>query len=317
MPCRFGDFALLCSPGVELRQLRYFIAIVEHGSFSRAANELGRTQQALSKAMQSLEEELGVRLLDRNAQIATPTAFGRLLLEHGKAIDGEARSFHTKLARLLDAEGGGVRIGAGPSSAGGLVTRAVLDLQRTRPGIRLDIVNGVHAELVEQLQRGRIDIAVCVETGQAELGPLSREVLGEDEYVIVCGSAHPLASRRELTVADLTGARWILGGRLGEVEAAWGALFDEAALPRPKPAIETTSLEFCRAALQGGLHLSVLTRGLIETELRAGTLCALSIARASWPRPVVLLYRRADMGLSPVLAVIRALHAATRASPSA
>src|SRR5437868_14867740 len=74
---------------MELRQLRYFIAIVEHGGFSRAASELGRTQQALSKAIHALEEELGVRLLDRNSQIATPTAFGKLLLEHGRAIESE------------------------------------------------------------------------------------------------------------------------------------------------------------------------------------------------------------------------------------
>ncbi|HEY5757109.1 MAG TPA: LysR family transcriptional regulator [Steroidobacter sp.] len=297
---------------MELRQLRYFIAIIEHGGFSRAASELGRTQQALSKAMQALEEELGVRLLDRNSQVASPTAFGKLLLEHSRAIEHEARSFRTKLGQLLEAEAGAVRLGTGPSAAGGLVARAVLDLQRTRPRIRLDVINGVHADLVCSLQQGRIDLAVCVETDTLDAGNLVRETLGEDEYVIVCGQSHPLAQRREISVADLTDVRWIVGRKLGDVELAWAALFDEAGLARPKPAIETNSLEFCRAALREGAHLSVLTRSLIDDELRSGQLRALAVAQAAWRRPIVLLYRRTDLMVPAMLAVIDALYVAAR-----
>lgn len=297
---------------MELRQLRYFIAIIDHGGFSRAASELGRTQQALSKAIHALEDELGVRLLDRNSQIATPTAFGRLLLEHSRAIESEARSFRAKLGQLLEAEAGAIRLGTGPSSAGGLVTRAVLELQRTRPRIRLDVMSGVHAELVAGLQQGRIDLAVCIETDSLELGNLTRETLGEDEYVIVCGAPHPLAQQREVSVGDLTDVRWIVGRKLGDVESAWAALFDEAGLARPKPDIETNSLEFCRAALLAGEHLSVLPRSLVDNELRSGKLCALAVAQAAWPRPIVLLYRRSDLQVPAMLAVIDALYSAAR-----
>lgn len=297
---------------MELRQLRYFIAIIEHGGFSRAASELGRTQQALSKAIHALEEELGVRLLDRNSQIASPTAFGKLLLEHGRAIESEARSFRTKLGQLLEAEAGALRLGTGPSAAGGLVTHAVLELQRTRPRIRLDVVSGVHSELVAGLQQGRLDLAVCIETDSLELGNLVRETLGEDEYVIVCGTSHPLAQESEISVADLADVRWIVGRKLGDVELAWAALFDEAGLARPKPAIETNSLEFCRAALIAGEHLSVLPRSLVDSELRSGKLRALAVAQAAWPRPIVLLYRRSDLQVPAMLAVIDALYSAAR-----
>ena len=66
---------------MDLRQLRYFLAVVEHGSFTRAAAATGRTQQALSKGIQALELQLGARLFDRGARQATPTAAGRLLLD--------------------------------------------------------------------------------------------------------------------------------------------------------------------------------------------------------------------------------------------
>jgi LysR family nitrogen assimilation transcriptional regulator len=297
---------------MELRQLRYFIAIVEQGSFSRAASELGRTQQALSKAIQALEDELGVRLLDRNSLVASPTAFGKLLLEHSRAIESETYSFRAKVAHLLDAEAGVVRLGTGASVAGGVVARAVLGLQRTRPLIRLDVVSGVHTEFVAQLKQDQIDLAVCIETSNLDLGNLVRETIEEDEYVVVCGSSHPLAQKREVSVVDLSRARWIFGRRLGEIESAWTALFDEAGLARPQTGIETNSLEFCRAALFTGEYLTLMTRSLVGDDLRSGSMRALAISQATWRRPIVLLYRRSEIDTPATLAVINALYSAVR-----
>jgi DNA-binding transcriptional LysR family regulator len=302
---------------MELRQLRYFLAIVEHGSFSRAASELGRTQQALSKAIQALEDELGVRLLDRDAQHASPTAFGKLLLEHSRAIECELRSLRAKLSDLLEAESGIVRLGSGPSAAGGLVARALLDLQRSRPQVHVDVLGGLHGELVQHLQQGRIDLAVCIETRHMDHANLVRETLGEDEYVIVCGAGHPLAGEREVSVADLAGMRWIAGHNLGEVDSEWAALFDEAGVARPKAAIETDSIEFCRTAISTEEYLSVLTRSLIEDELRSGQLRTVAVAKAAWRRPVVLLYRRGGLQVPAMLAVMNALHAAAQVSAAA
>jgi molybdenum-dependent DNA-binding transcriptional regulator ModE len=76
---------------MELRHLRYFVAVVRNGSFSAAAEQLGRTQQAVSKAIAQLEERLGVRLLDRDARTPRPTAFGELLLERAEEIDAAGR----------------------------------------------------------------------------------------------------------------------------------------------------------------------------------------------------------------------------------
>lgn len=297
---------------MELRQLRYFMAIVEHGSFSRAAAELGRTQQALSKAMQALEDELGVRLLDRDSQRASPTAFGELVLEHGRAIEGETRSLRTRLTQLLEEDAGAVRLGTGPTPAGGLVARAVLALQKARPRIRIDVHAGVHAELVAQLQQGRIDLAVCIETDSLDPGNLARETLVDEEYLVVCGAGHPLADRYDVSAGDLAQSQWIIGRRLGEVEAAWAALFDEAGLARPQAAIETSSLEFALGLLRAGRHLGVLPNGLVEDDLRIGRLRRLAVTQAAWRRPVVLMYRRGNLQAPAMLAVISALYAAAR-----
>ena len=102
---------------MDLRQLRYFLAVVEHGSFPRAAAMTGRTQQALSKGILSLEQRLGARLFERGAREARPTPVGRLLLEHARAADEAVRSFEERLHELQTGEEGEVRIGTGPTGA--------------------------------------------------------------------------------------------------------------------------------------------------------------------------------------------------------
>src|SRR5574337_171167 len=95
---------------MDLRQLRYFLAIVKYGSFSRAAAMTGRTQQALSKGIQALEQTLGTRLFERNMRGAQLTIAGRLLLDHARTADDAVRSFEDRLQELQTGTEGEVRI---------------------------------------------------------------------------------------------------------------------------------------------------------------------------------------------------------------
>src|SRR5690606_16438324 len=160
---------------------------------------------------------------------------------------------------------------------------------------------------------GDLDLFVCIDNEDRHTDGVTREVLLEDEYRVVCANTHPLAQARLVTAAQLAGYRWILGRNLGEIEQAWRRSFEAAELPAPEPAIETTSIEFCKHALQAGTCLSVLPGRLIDTELDREILCLVDAPDFRWRRPIVLHYRRSG-ALSPaVLAVIDALHqAATR-----
>lgn len=297
---------------MELRQLRYFIAIVEHGSFSRAAAELGRTQQALSKAIRGLEESLGVRVLDRNSQTATPTVFGRLLLDYAQGVQGATYSFRSRLSQLMEADAGIVRLGAGPTSAGGFVADAAIALQSSHPKLRLEVSHGVHRDLIVDLQQGRLDLAVCLEPEALDTGPLYREVVGYDDYLIVAGATHPLADRNDVTLEALVDVPWLIGRALGAVEKSWASLFDDAGLARPGRVTLTTSLEFSRATLLRGAYLTILPRGLVKPELDAGTLREIDVLGNPWTRPVSLMYRSRDLSIPGTLAVVQALYAAAR-----
>ena len=113
--CQIG--ALVKWWAMEMQQLRYFLAVLEHGSFSRAADDLGRSQQAISRAIQTLEEQVGVRLLDRGAGRVRPTAFGQMLVVHARGIIGHDKAFRDELRAGLGSQRGSVRLGAGPAVA--------------------------------------------------------------------------------------------------------------------------------------------------------------------------------------------------------
>ena len=102
---------------MDLRQLRYFLAVVEHGSFTRAAAATGRTQQALSKGIQALEQQLGARLFERGSRQVRLTGVGRLLVEHARPAHEAVRRFEDRLQELQTGAEGQVRIGTGPSTA--------------------------------------------------------------------------------------------------------------------------------------------------------------------------------------------------------
>src|SRR5574337_1593893 len=128
---------------MDLRQLRFFLAIVEHGSFTRAAAMTGRTQQALSKGIQALEHTLGTRVFERGVRGVRLTATGRLLLDHARTADDAIRSFDERLQELQTGVEGEVRIGAAPSGAYAIVAPAVLSLRQQWPRIGVRVVGGM------------------------------------------------------------------------------------------------------------------------------------------------------------------------------
>jgi DNA-binding transcriptional LysR family regulator len=293
---------------MELRQLRHFLAVVDCGSFSRAAQTLGKTQQALSKSLQALEESLGVRLLDRNPRATTLTPFGLLLLPFARNIDLEASSFREQLDAMRRAERGRVRLGASPASATHLVTEAVVRLSAQRPELQIAVLAGTYHGLLRDLLAGDIDLFVCVDNEENVAEGITREVLLHDEYRVICAATHPLARERGVTAQQLSRYPWIMGRNLGEIGIAWRNTFEQADLPAPEPAIETTSVEFGRHALEAGGFLTVLPCQLVATEIDRDILCTVDAPDFRWQRPIALHYRRTGTLGAGVLAVIDALH---------
>ena len=98
---------------MELRRVKHFLAVVDQGSFTAAAQKLGVSQQAVSKSINVLEDELGVRLFERDTRLVTLSRFGELLLSHARNIDAEAQQFKRHLEDAVGVRSGRLVIGAG------------------------------------------------------------------------------------------------------------------------------------------------------------------------------------------------------------
>lgn len=294
---------------VDLRQLRYFLAVVEYGTFTRAAAAIGCTQQALSKGIGALEQRLGEHVFSRGTRHVELTRAGRLLLDHARTIHEAVADFEDRLTDLQTGSEGLIRIGAGPSTAGSLLAPAVIALRRQWPRIRAQVSDGIAQELLPALLARRLDLVVSLHTlGDDEVDPrITGEVLLHDEYRVMAAAGHPLAGVRGVKLEQLLGHPWIFGRRLGAVEQVFHGAFRRRGLAPPAHAMESDSLEFLRAMVTDGGHLTLLPRRLAQPQLRQGQWRELVVPGFAYRSPVRLYTRIHEPQSAPMAKLLHNL----------
>lgn len=298
---------------MELRQLRYFKEVVTQGSFSGAANMLGRTQQTVSKSIAQLEENIGVPLLERGIRTVKPTTVGRLLLQHTKTIELQIDSFAEQLESIKRSNSGRVRIGAGPTATKSILPMALSLLDKAHSPIALEVYAGIVSDLLPQLLTGELDIFISLETNQINHPDVEKEILGYDKFCIVASSTHPLSSTNP-TIHELTQYPWVMGRNLGELGPELDRFFLMENLSAPRKITYTTSLTFALETIRTLPYIGVLPKSIINESCIRGDLKLIDEQKFSWKRPIVLVYPQ-QVSLAPeVLSVIKALQEAAQIS---
>ncbi len=186
---------------MDLRQLRYFMAVAEEQNFSRAAERLHMTQPPLSRQMQMLEEEIGVPLFVRGARPLKMTDAGRILYEKAPRVLNEADGL-APLTRQLARTVQRIVIGFVPSTLYGPLPEAIRAFRATSPNIELTLVEMFSLEQSEALKAGRIDIGLG--RVRHDDDQIAREVLVEEPLIAALPHTHPLAQEdAPLTLAAL------------------------------------------------------------------------------------------------------------------
>jgi len=165
---------------MDLKQLEYFVRVAELGSFTRAAQALNIAQPALSRQVRLLEVELRQNLLVRNGRGATPTHAGQLLLEHGRGILHQVERAREELGRVRSGLTGRVALGMPPSVARVITVPLTRAFRTKMPEAQLSISEGLSSAMQENLQNGRLDIALLYNPSQIpgiEHSPLVKEEL--------------------------------------------------------------------------------------------------------------------------------------------
>jgi len=243
---------------LDLELLRTFVAVVDGGGFTRAAQRLNRTQSTVSQQLKRLEERMATPLLTRSTRSLHLTERGELLLGYARRL--LALNDETLAAMAETRLQGRVRIGAAQEVADGGLADLLAHFSRLHPGVVLEVRVDANLKLREEVERGELDMAVLFqEPGQQMNEGGSSEVIARLRRVWVCSPSLEIPDRDPLPLVLFNGPCIFRNAVLGALDG----------LGRPwRIALSTPSLAGLRAALRAGLGIGVRTERWLEPDLR-------------------------------------------------
>ncbi|MHB9755191.1 LysR substrate-binding domain-containing protein [Streptomyces sp. BYX5S] len=195
---------------LDLRQLRYFVAVAEEEHVGRAAERLHISQSPLSRQIAQLEKNLGLTLFERSQQRIRLTSDGRVFLTEATALLRHAARLENLGRRLGRGEEGGLCVGyVGDAMHTGLLPSALRTLNEERPGIHVALYDMTAHEQFEGLRQRSLDIALAPEAPPEDDPDLRTALLLEDPLLLAVPASHPLAEAAEVRPEDLDGLPWI------------------------------------------------------------------------------------------------------------
>jgi len=289
---------------VNLRHLRYFVAIVDHGSMVKASDHLFVAQSALSQHMRNLEAELGVQLLLRTGRGVVPTDAGREFLQRARAILAQIEDAQRALREQSATPQGNVTLGLPPSVSAMLAVPLILRMQEALPKVALRVVEGMSGYVLDWLQAGVVDLGLVYGVQRAP-GILTTELYTERLYLI----APPQASfPAELPFAALAGQALILPGRQHGLRDMLDRLARERRIALNVP-VELDAMSQMKLLVRHGVGCTVLPLPAVQEELARGELRAVPLVEPEINRRIYVA-KAGDRPQTPaVAATVRILEA--------
>ena len=295
---------------MELRQLRYFVAIVDHGSLSRAAVVLHVAQPALTQQLRQLEEELGAQLLHRSAQGVLSTDAGKVFYEHAQAILKQVGDARSAVTQSTTRPSGSVTLGLPHSISGALALPLLIAARTSYPEITLQLTEELSGNLADQLKSGRINLAVLFDDGQ--LGAFSSDALVDEDLMFICrtGSGFGPAAG-SVTLAQALAAALILPAQQQGVRPRIESVAREAGLALGA-VTEINSIAILKSALLADMGATILPVAPLLDEVNSGALQARPIHNPAMSRKVTLCASKNIPLTNAAAAVSRLVHQVTR-----
>jgi DNA-binding transcriptional LysR family regulator len=278
---------------VTLRQLRVFLAVARLQSFSRAGDEIGLTQSAVSRCVRELEGELGLKLIDRTTREVRLTDAGINLVETVSRLLSDLDEALREIREIGEQRRGRVVVAATPTISSRLMAHVVAGCGERLPYVALSLRDDVQSDVLRKVKSGEVDFGVVV-------GPLTGDdlisvPLMTDAFCVVCRDDHPFAHRDVVTWSSLSGQPLVL---LGQASGS-RPIIDR--MMREQGVAATVVQELSQPAtvfglVEAGVGVSVLPWLSLPLPANASL-----VARALTPRAerTVELVRRRDRSLSP------------------
>jgi LysR family nitrogen assimilation transcriptional regulator len=295
---------------MTLRQLHYFLRILELKSFSKAAANLHIAQPALGLQIRKLEDELGVPLLNRHSRGVTPTEAGLILREHAQTVLRQVERAKLALVDFAGPPRGKVAVGVTPTVNMMLAASLVSRCRDEFPKVSLSLVEGMSETLMEWVENDRLDMAFSYNADVAH-GLVCEPLLAED-LLLIASSKDEKRLKKTLPFTEIAKLPLVLP----TTRHGLRQIVDEAADKRGielNLLMEIDSVHASKELVERGLGYTILPMGAVFHEIEEGRLIARAIAQPQLSRKMYLAYsakRPSSKGALAVRQVMRDVVAA-------
>jgi DNA-binding transcriptional LysR family regulator len=269
---------------VELRHLRYFVAVASELHFARAAQRLLVSQPALSQQIRGLEAELGLKLFERDRRRVRLTPEGTAFLAEARAVVQQADHAAAVARALAEGATGHLRLSYVLTMPGGLPERVVREYRRRYPGMQIGADSGSTAQNLERLRGGELDVAF-VHNPPKDEADLGRVEIAAEPLVVALPSADPLSRRRRIRREQLAGVPLVYIPR-GNSPGVYDSTLAQVYGPRPPDVARTEpTMERVLVAVSEGAGVTLLMEERAAMLRRPGV----TFRRFADPEPTVAL----------------------------
>lgn len=251
---------------MNLRTLRVFVEVVRQGGFSQAAEVVSLTQSSVSKAVRTLEDELGTPLLNRIGHKSELTAAGEIAFRRALVLLAERNDLIAEINDLRDLKGGTLRIGLPPVGCGVLFAQMFATYRSRYPRVNIELIEHGSKKLRECLEAGEVDLA-------ALLIPIDEtfayQQVRNEPLVAVLPGAHSLSRRQRINFSDLADSPFILFEEGFALNALIMAACDRRGIV-PRVTARSGQIDFIADLVAAGLGVAFLPRMLAQKHKHAG-----------------------------------------------
>src|ERR1700722_423727 len=289
---------------LKLRDLHAFLTAVQRGSISKAAQQLGVSQPAVSEAIADLEHALGVRLLDRRPHGVEPTIYGDALLKRGAVVFDALKQSIRDIEFLADPAAGELKIGC-PEAIAAILPPILERFSRQYPRVVLSVGLEATATLeLPGLRERRFDLVVALllrpSMGDGLEDDLNIEVIFDDHLVVASGMRSQWARRRKIDLAELVNEPWILAAPGSAPYRIISEAFRARGLAIPKISLMTLSVHLRTNMVASGHFITTFPHSVVRLHADRFSLKVLPVDLPvqPWPVAIVTLKNRAS---SPIV----------------
>jgi len=274
---------------MEDHRLKAFCLVVEMKSFSKAAEAKLLTQSAMSHLVRNLENELGVKLLNRQAKKVVPTSAGKLFYDHAKVILEQFQKMEDDVCALMQRVKGSLSMGADASAAAYLLPQVLYSFSREYPEVKVHLSVASTEKIVNDLNESTIDLGII--GGTVKNSSVFTEDIAEDEIIVIASDDNPLARKKALSSEDLLSQPFILpeagSGTMDLIEGFFLRMGMD--LQRVRVCMTLGNPDLIVQMVQSGIGISFVSKWSVFKAIQAGNIRILPVPGPKLRRKIYLV----------------------------